>query len=103
MTQDKLHNTVLIVGCGYIGQRVAAVLQVQNIAVTGCVRSKQSAAQIDSRGIHSLIVDLDQPAAKPCCCMSCCATAKPTASSDAMPADPEPPGFSKPWAIGYLT
>jgi len=65
MKQDKPHNTVLIVGCGYIGQRVAAMLQAQNIAVTGCVRSKQSAAQLDRRGIHALIVDLDQPAAKP--------------------------------------
>ena len=63
--QDKPHNTVLIVGCGYIGRRVAAVLQAQNISVTGCVRSRQSAARLDSRGIHSLVVDLDLPAAKP--------------------------------------
>jgi len=65
MMGDKPRNTVLIVGCGYIGRRVAVLLQAENFRVTGCVRSAQSAAQLDSLGIHSLVVDLDQPAAKP--------------------------------------
>lgn len=63
--QDKPHNTVLIVGCGYIGRRVGASLQADNYRVTGCVRSTQSAGALDTAGIDSLIVDLDRPAAKP--------------------------------------
>ena len=63
--QDKPLNTVLIVGCGYIGRRVAALLQADKFRVTGCVRSKQSAAQLNAAGTGSLIVDLDQPAATP--------------------------------------
>jgi nucleoside-diphosphate-sugar epimerase len=62
--QDKPYKSVLIVGCGYIGQRVAALLQADNCHVTGCVRSRQSAAQLDCSGITSITVDLDQPVAK---------------------------------------
>ena len=62
--QDKPRNTVLIIGCGYIGRRVSALAQAENSLVTGCVRSKQSAAQLDRSAINSLIVDLDRTAAK---------------------------------------
>jgi len=61
--QDKPYKFVLIVGCGYIGRRVAALLQTDGSRVTGCVRSRQSAAQLDRSGITTVIVDLDQPAA----------------------------------------
>jgi nucleoside-diphosphate-sugar epimerase len=63
--QDKPQKTVLIVGCGYIGRRVAALLSADNFRVTGCVRSKQSAAVLAAAGTASFIVDLDRPAAKP--------------------------------------
>jgi len=64
MMQDKPYKSVLIVGCGYIGRRVAALLQADNCRVTGCVRSSQSAAQLGRSGITPVSVDLDQPAAK---------------------------------------
>ena len=63
--QDKPYKTVLITGCGYIGRRVAGLLQGEGYPVTGCVRRKESAAQLDRSGIEAVMVDLDQPAAKP--------------------------------------
>jgi nucleoside-diphosphate-sugar epimerase len=62
--QDKPFKSVLIVGCGYIGRRVAGLLQADHYRVTGCVRSKQSAAQLEYSGIAPVVIDLDQPAAK---------------------------------------
>ena len=62
--QDKPYKTVLITGCGDIGRRVAALLQAENHQVTGCVRSKESAAVLDRSGIRAVTVDLDRPAAK---------------------------------------
>jgi nucleoside-diphosphate-sugar epimerase len=62
--QDKPYKTVLITGCGYVGRRVAGLLQAENHQVTGCVRSKESAAALDRSGIRAVTVDLDRPAAK---------------------------------------
>ena len=62
--QDKPYKTVLIVGCGYIGRRVAGLLRAENYPVTGCVRSKESAAELERSGIQTVTVDLDQPVAK---------------------------------------
>ena len=62
--QDKPYKTVLITGCGYIGRRVAGLLQAENHQVSGCVRSKESAAALDRSGIRAVTVDLDRPAAK---------------------------------------
>ncbi len=50
---------MLIVGCGYVGQRVAARAQQEGIAVSGVVRSKVSAARLAELGIDSLCVDLE--------------------------------------------
>jgi nucleoside-diphosphate-sugar epimerase len=61
--QDKPYKSVLIVGCGYVGRRVAGLLQADNCPVTGCIRSKQSAAQLDCSGITPVTVDLDLSAA----------------------------------------
>lgn len=62
--QDKPYKTVLITGCGYIGRRVAGLLPAENHQVSGCVRSKESAAALDRSGIRAVTVDLDRPAAK---------------------------------------
>jgi nucleoside-diphosphate-sugar epimerase len=62
--QDKPYKSVLITGCGYIGRRVAGLLQAENYPVTGCVRSKESAAKLDRAGIRAITVDLDRPEAK---------------------------------------
>ena len=63
--QDKPYKSVLITGCGYIGRRVAGLLLAENYPVTGCVRSKTSAAALEHSGIRTVTVDLDQSAAKP--------------------------------------
>ena len=54
--------TVLIVGCGDIGCRVAALEQQAGIAVAALARSASSASQLQSLGIDVLECDLDQPA-----------------------------------------
>jgi nucleoside-diphosphate-sugar epimerase len=64
MMQDKPYKSVLIVGCGYIGRRVAGLLPADHYHVTGSVRSKQSAAQLELSGIAPMLIDLDQPAAR---------------------------------------
>jgi nucleoside-diphosphate-sugar epimerase len=52
-------ESVLIVGCGYIGHRVAGLLHARGTLVTGLVRSPASAAQLQSLGIDTLCCDLD--------------------------------------------
>jgi len=58
---------VLIVGCGDIGRRVAALYQSAGVPVTGLVRSAESAAALAAAGIEPLRCDLDAevPAALP--------------------------------------
>jgi nucleoside-diphosphate-sugar epimerase len=58
--QDKPLKTVLIVGCGYIGRRVAALLAAEKHAVTGVVRSRDSADKLAESGAGVVCVDLDQ-------------------------------------------
>ena len=53
----------LIVGCGYIGNRLAAALLEAGETVTGMVRSGVSVTQLQGAGITPLQVDLDQPVA----------------------------------------
>ena len=59
--QDKPYKTVLIVGCGYIGRRVAALLQAAACRVTGSVRSEPSRVALVQAGIEARLLDLDQP------------------------------------------
>jgi len=47
------------VGCGYIGRRVAALLQADSCRVSGCVRSDASLARLTRAGITGLQIDLD--------------------------------------------
>jgi len=58
--QDKPDKSVLIVGCGYIGRRVAVLLQADGYRISGCVRSEASLAILTEAGIPGLRVDLDQ-------------------------------------------
>jgi nucleoside-diphosphate-sugar epimerase len=55
-------NDVLIVGCGDIGQRVAALCMAGGQAVVGLVQSAASAARLRQAGITPLRADLDDPA-----------------------------------------
>jgi nucleoside-diphosphate-sugar epimerase len=59
MQQDKPEIPVLIVGCGYIGRRVAARLAATSRAVTGLVRSADSVRQLQAQGGAALQADLD--------------------------------------------
>lgn len=51
---------MLIVGCGYIGRRVAQRLSGEKYRVTGCVRSATGAAALMDAGITALQADLDR-------------------------------------------
>ncbi len=57
--EDKPKNPVLIVGCGYIGRRVAALLQARHCHVTGIVRSPESVAELKAHDIDGICADLD--------------------------------------------
>ncbi len=54
-------DPVLIVGCGYLGRRVAALEQSEGARVTGVVRSAGSARSLEKAGIEPRIADLDAP------------------------------------------
>ena len=56
--EDKPDKAVLIIGCGYIGQRIAARLAARQ-SITGLVRSDASAAALRAAGIGVLQADLD--------------------------------------------
>ncbi len=57
--QDKPEMPVLIVGCGYIGQRVAHLMQQDGATVSGIVRSRTSLAVLEQSGISATLMDLD--------------------------------------------
>ena len=52
-------ESVLIVGCGHIGRRVAVQLHARGQRVTGMVRSAASAGRLRALGIEALCLDLD--------------------------------------------
>lgn len=51
----------LIVGCGYVGRRLAVRLHEQGDPVTGLVRTHESAGQLRAAGIEAVQADLDEP------------------------------------------
>lgn len=53
---------VLIVGCGDIGERVAALERAQGRRVAGVVRSGASARRLQAAGVQPITADLDMPA-----------------------------------------
>lgn len=50
----------MILGCGYLGQRVARAALDAGAPVTGVVRSAESAAALRQAGIEARLLDLDQ-------------------------------------------
>ena len=50
----------VIIGCGYIGRRLAARLQDDGVAVTGVVRSAASAGELAAQDIAAIRCDLDR-------------------------------------------
>lgn len=56
---------VLILGCGYVGQRLARILCNAGHSVTGIVRSAESAAVVRDLGACAMQLDLDVESALP--------------------------------------
>jgi nucleoside-diphosphate-sugar epimerase len=54
------NKNILIVGCGYVGQRLAAELAPQ-AKITGLVRTSHTARQLSLQRIDPMIRDLDRP------------------------------------------
>jgi nucleoside-diphosphate-sugar epimerase len=54
-------NSALIIGCGDLGRRVAALLNTQGISVAGLVRSEESREQLANLNISALAGNLDLP------------------------------------------
>lgn len=52
--------SMLILGCGYLGQRVAAQYLQTGVPITGSVRSRISMERLQQRGIVPLMLDLDR-------------------------------------------
>lgn len=50
---------MLIVGCGYVGRRIAALHRARREAVVGVVRTAASAATLERDGIEAIRADLD--------------------------------------------
>ena len=59
--QDKPLKTVLIVGCGAIGRRVATLLSPGRYDVTGIVRSHESVESLAKSAVRAVNIDLDRP------------------------------------------
>ena len=55
-------KNILIVGCGYIGRRVAKLEQAEGSRVAAMARSKSSAKALRQEGIEVVMGDLDEPA-----------------------------------------
>ena len=60
MAQDGSGRRVLIVGCGYLGRRLARAEAAAGAAVEALVRSGDSARELAAAGITARAVDLDQ-------------------------------------------
>lgn len=58
-------DTVLIIGCGYLGERVARAEKAGGARVIALVRSAEGVARLAAQGIESLRADLDDPASLP--------------------------------------
>lgn len=58
-------KSVVIIGCGDLGRRVAWLALEHNIPVSGLVRSEASAAKLAGIGVTPLIGNLDDPATLP--------------------------------------
>lgn len=55
----------LIIGCGYLGQRIARRLQAADFEVRGTTRSESRAAELEDAGIPAAVMELGSAAAHP--------------------------------------
>lgn len=59
--ENLLSPAALIVGCGYVGRRLAGRLIERGVTVFGTSRSAERAAQLAELGVRPLIVSVTQP------------------------------------------
>ena len=59
--RERNLNPVLIIGCGDIGRRVAALCLAQGTKVNALARSSETAEQLAAQGIGAYLGDLDRP------------------------------------------
>ncbi len=57
-TEGRPH--ILIAGCGYVGQRLAARLR-DRFEITALVRTNDKAAALERQGLKTVVIDLDRP------------------------------------------
>ncbi|MGE3818931.1 MAG: SDR family oxidoreductase [Isosphaeraceae bacterium] len=62
MIESPRTLTTLIVGCGYLGRRVAARLVAAGLPVIGTTRSVANAEALRTLGVTPLVVDVTEPA-----------------------------------------
>jgi nucleoside-diphosphate-sugar epimerase len=65
MLQEKLMKRIIIVGCGYIGTRVARIWKVSGAEVTCLVRAPEHQAALESEGLSALSCSFDDPSGIP--------------------------------------
>jgi nucleoside-diphosphate-sugar epimerase len=58
---EPLASTALIVGCGYLGQRVARRLVARGVTVLGTTRSERRAPELAELGVQPLLVSVTEP------------------------------------------
>lgn len=54
-------ESVTIVGCGYVGKRLAKLLQREGRGIVGLVRNPASVRALEAEGIPAASIDLDRP------------------------------------------
>lgn len=59
--KDKPFKYVLIIGCGDIGRRVAAIWKQRGKSVFGIARSEENLSSLRQQHIHTISADLDDP------------------------------------------
>ncbi|MEC8895255.1 MAG: NAD-dependent epimerase/dehydratase family protein [Planctomycetota bacterium] len=65
MFRDTKVKKALIIGCGYLGQRVALRLQALGLEVLGTTRSESRARELQEAGIPSAVFELESAADHP--------------------------------------
>ncbi|OIO68115.1 MAG: NAD(P)-dependent oxidoreductase [Zetaproteobacteria bacterium CG12_big_fil_rev_8_21_14_0_65_55_1124] len=52
---DKIRH-VLVLGCGYVGERLAAACNAKGMRVSGTTRSQERAAELAAKGVEAVVV-----------------------------------------------
>jgi len=63
-------NSLLILGCGYVGEQLAKACLVRGVTVVGTTRCEQRARELDAMGIQAVLAD--SPDKLPDAALACC-------------------------------